>query len=178
MLERERESVCVCVCVYMCVCAWLPLFWPWLEFLPGEILEKHVLAWEKLWTVCSGFTIFLFGLFCLNGVYWLLFAKCTAKGTPHSDLFKIKTTVQMTNFKRWQACWQILPYPQKQGYLVGLKNLQAFRCLIGTCNESSLWVDLKVHNMLLDENCVTAVCTTISDSAQPGITKTGWLFAD
>ena len=58
------------------------------------------------------------------------------------------------------------------------KVLRAFP-FVGTCNKSSLLVDLKVLNMLLDQNQITAVFASTVESARPIETETGcMLFAD
>ena len=49
--------------------------------------------------------------------------------------------------------------------------LPAF-CFVSTCNESNSSVDLKVHNMLLDQNCITAVHFLFTNSVKPREART------
>ena len=68
----------------------------------------------------------------------------------------------------------------KDSVLVSLRYevFQAF-CFVNTCNKLSSLVNLKVHDMLFDQNCVTAVYASIIDSTQSWETETRHkLFAD
>ena len=101
---------------------------------------------------------------------------------PHSDLLKIKTTVQMANFSPWRVHTPMLlmPYPQKQEYLLYLvcshgarphEVLQGF-CrfvdIIYICNESS-WFE-SIWHLTWWELRYCSVCASISNFVQPRLT--------